>query len=42
MTKLISIPIALSGYPYIAVGLLFSIIFVWAIPDRRIEKVLES
>jgi uncharacterized membrane protein len=41
-TYLISIPIALAGYPYIAVGLMFSIVILWIIPDRRIEKVLES
>ena len=42
VANLISIPIALSGFPYIAVGMLFSIIFVWVIPDRRIENILET
>lgn len=41
LTYLISIPVALLGHPFIAVSLMFSIVILWIIPDRRIEKVLE-
>lgn len=39
---LINIPIALIGYPIVAVGLMSSVAILWIIPDRRIEKAISG
>ncbi len=36
-----AIPLALSGYSWIAGGLLIAVALIWFVPDRRIEQVLE-
>ncbi len=38
----VSIPLALLGYPWAAGALLIAVALIWFIPDRRIEKVLEK
>jgi uncharacterized membrane protein len=37
-----AIPIALLGWPWVAGALLIAVAVIWFLPDRRIEKVLES
>jgi uncharacterized membrane protein len=37
----IAIPLALSGYSWLAGALLIAVALIWFIPDRRIEKVLD-
>jgi uncharacterized membrane protein len=40
LAYLLSIPLALIGYSWIAGGLLITVALIWFIPDRRIEKKL--
>ncbi|MFZ6748132.1 TMEM175 family protein [Undibacterium sp. Ren11W] len=39
---LLNIPLALLGYPLIAVALMLAVAILWIIPDRRIEKQLSD
>jgi hypothetical protein len=38
----VSIPLALLGYSWLAGGLLIMVALIWLLPDPRIEKTISS
>lgn len=39
---ILAIPMALTGFAWLAGGLIFAVSLIWFIPDRRIEKTLQK